>query len=72
MDGFSNIGFVGAHEILDTYQDSVGGIERAGGSSDARDGEHRAPNNVALEGLRPTKAWEIHPIMHIEFAPIPH
>jgi hypothetical protein len=26
------------------------------------DGEHRAPNNVALEGLRPTKAWEIHPI----------
>lgn len=27
-----------------------------------RDGEHRFPNNVGPEGLRPTKAWEIHPI----------
>jgi len=26
------------------------------------DGEHRFPNNVGPEGLRPTKAWEIHPI----------
>jgi len=26
------------------------------------DGEHRSPNNVGPEGLRPTKAWEIHPI----------
>ncbi|MEY2562246.1 MAG: hypothetical protein QOH88_439 [Verrucomicrobiota bacterium] len=26
------------------------------------DGEHRAPHNVGPEGLRPTKAWEIHPI----------
>ncbi len=26
------------------------------------DGEHPAPNNVGPEGLRPTKAWEIHPI----------
>ena len=26
------------------------------------DGEHRAPNNVGPEGLRPTKAWEIHPV----------
>ena len=25
------------------------------------DSEHRAPNNVGPEGLRPTKAWEIHP-----------
>ena len=26
------------------------------------DGEHRFPNNVGPEKLRPTKAWEIHPI----------
>jgi len=26
------------------------------------DGEHRFPTNVGPEGLRPTKAWEIHPI----------
>ena len=26
------------------------------------DGEHRFPNNVGPEELRPTKAWEIHPI----------
>jgi hypothetical protein len=26
------------------------------------DGEHRSPNNVGPEVLRPTKAWEIHPI----------
>jgi len=26
------------------------------------DGEHTAPNNVGPKGLRPTKAWEIHPI----------
>ena len=26
------------------------------------DGEHRFPNNVGPEGLRPSKAWEIHPI----------
>lgn len=26
------------------------------------DGEHRNPNNVGPEVLRPTKAWEIHPI----------
>jgi hypothetical protein len=26
------------------------------------DGEHRFPNNVGPEVLRPTKAWEIHPI----------
>ncbi|MEY2489815.1 MAG: hypothetical protein QOC70_1757 [Verrucomicrobiota bacterium] len=26
------------------------------------DGEHRFPNNVGPESLRPTKAWEIHPI----------
>ena len=26
------------------------------------DGEHRFPNNVGPEGLRPIKAWEIHPI----------
>jgi hypothetical protein len=26
------------------------------------DGEHRSPHNVGPEVLRPTKAWEIHPI----------
>lgn len=26
------------------------------------DGQHRAPRTVGPEGLRPTKAWEIHPI----------
>jgi len=25
-------------------------------------GEHRFPRNVGPEKLRPTKAWEIHPI----------
>ncbi|HYJ07116.1 MAG TPA: hypothetical protein VEX43_18440 [Chthoniobacterales bacterium] len=29
------------------------------------DGEHRAPHTVGPEGLRPTKAWEIHPIKKI-------
>jgi hypothetical protein len=30
------------------------------------DGEHPAPNNVGPEGLRPMKAWEIHPIKLLE------
>ncbi|MEP6698195.1 MAG: hypothetical protein ABJB09_00550 [Verrucomicrobiota bacterium] len=29
------------------------------------DGEHRAPNNVGPRELRPSKAWEIHPIRQI-------
>jgi hypothetical protein len=29
------------------------------------DGEHRSPNNVGPKGLRPTKAWEIHPIKQL-------
>jgi hypothetical protein len=29
------------------------------------DGEHIAPNNVGPKGLRPTKAWEIHPIKQL-------
>jgi len=27
-----------------------------------RNGEHRFPNNIGPEELRPTKTWEIHPI----------
>ena len=29
------------------------------------DGEHRSPKTVGLEGLQPTKAWEIHPIKQL-------
>ena len=29
------------------------------------DGQHRAPHTVGPEGLRPTKAWEVHPIKQI-------
>jgi hypothetical protein len=29
------------------------------------DGEHRSPNTVGPEGLRPSKAWEIHPIKQL-------
>ena len=29
------------------------------------DGEHRFPNTVGPEGLKPAKAWEIHPIKQL-------
>ena len=29
------------------------------------DGEHRAPHNVGTDGLKPKKAWEIHPVKKI-------